>query len=201
MGVRTRWSELLWFTFLIVFAASCVPEFENPLPPSTELSPDQQLLGTWVSPGDSAAGDRLMILPRSSGWVDIVLLSDVGSDGLDLAVFEGYSSLVGDDRFLCLRERGVESDDDTTRERGLRYVLAYYRISDDELALASFSYQKVQALIASGDLVAEDRPRGSETREVVTTSAEALAALISREGAEAFIDSTDLETAMVRPGP
>ncbi len=201
MRFQARWCALLWYPVLGAFAASCVPEFENPLPPSEGLAPDEQLVGTWVPSDDPEGGDRMVVLPRSSGWVDVLLISDVGCDGVNLAVFEGYSSLVGGDRFLCLRERGVESHDDATRERGLRYVLAHYRFSDEgELAVALFSYEKVQALIASGDLSAEDLPRGSETREVVTSSADALASLILRRRTEAFIDSTDLETGMIRVG-
>lgn len=199
MRGENHWRLLPLAAAVGILAASCVPEFENPLPPSSELAPDSLLVGTWLSPDDPKGGDRMMVLPRSSGWVDILLVSDVGSDGVDLTVFEGYSSVVGDDKFLCLRERGVESSDDVTRERGLRYVLTYYSVSDrGELALAPFSYEKVQALITSGDLDAQERPRGTETRQVVTTTAEALASLILRKGTQAFIDSTDLEPGMVR---
>jgi hypothetical protein len=200
MRVQRRWRFLLWVAALGFFAVSCVPEFENPLPPSPELAPDSLLVGTWLSPEDPEGGDRLMVLPRSTGWVDVVLVSDVGSNGADLAVFEGYSSLVGDERFLCLRERGVESSDDATREHGLRFVLSYYSVSDQgELTLAPFSYEKVQALIASGDLVESEMPRGAGTRQVVTSSADELASLILRKGSHAFIDSTDLESVMVKP--
>jgi hypothetical protein len=199
MRVQGHWRLLPWAVALGLFAASCVPEFENPLPASPELAPDSLLVGTWMSPDDPEGGDRMMILPRSSGWVDVVLVSDVGRDGVDLAVFEGYSSLVGDERFLCLRERGVESSDDATRERGLRYVLSHYSISDrGELALAPFSYEKVQAFISSGDLIEAKMPRGTETREVVTSSTDELVSLILRKGSRAFIDSTDLEAVMVR---
>jgi hypothetical protein len=177
--------------------ASCVPEFENPPPPVEPLRPDPELLGTWASTDESGERDQISFFPRGSGWIDVVLVSDIGGqtpgDGVSLSVFEGYSAEVGDEKFLCLRERGADVDDETTRETGLRFLLAHYFIADGRsLHLALFSDRKVQAMVDAGELSAGPVTRGQEEREVITSSSADLVALIRSHGAAAFIDEEDL---------
>lgn len=177
--------------------ASCVPEFENPPPPSERLRPDPELVGTWASTDESGEQDRISFYPRESGWVDVVLVTDIGGhasgDGVDLSIFEGYSAEVGDERFLCLRERGPDVDDEATRETGLGFLLAHYVIVDGQtLHLALFSDPKVQAMVDAGELSTGTVKRGQEEREVITSSSAELVSLIRSHGAAAFIDEEDL---------
>jgi len=144
--------------------------FKNPIPPPAELKADPQILGTWVrtfKADQHEYKEQLSIFPRSSGWIDVVYIYDIESegsaDGINLLVFEGYSASVNKQRFLCLRFR--EKDFNWAHQkdysRGGEPFLGYWIIvnyeapNNDELVVKRFSTQRVGELIEKGKLKGE----------------------------------------------
>jgi len=203
---------LILSLLLLIYLASCYPEFKNPIPPPAELKADHQILGTWLRTykGDqSEYKEQLSIFPRRSGWIDVVWIYDIDkkepSDGINLLVLEGYSSSVNKQRFLCLRVRkrdfnwaGQRNQSWSDKEAGERpftkewIIVNYEAPNNDELVIKPFSTQKVEELIEKGKLKGEvvkeevfKEP--SLDKVLVTSSSDELVEVISREGAGAFI--------------
>jgi hypothetical protein len=197
---KYRWYYLLgmWFA-LIPLLTSCVAEFVNPIPPPKNLKPDPALLGEWeIAEGDEKV--RLYIYPRLSGWMDIILL-EMGSDHkINLEVYEGYSTQINQDKFLCLmvRETDLEKKEDKKEPSG--YHIIHYKISDEgAFSFRMFDVEKVKEMVRKGEL------KGTITlgRTLVTSKANELVRQIQEKGAEAFIDTREdiKKSTFVRPKP
>jgi hypothetical protein len=197
----------------LISLASCYPEFKNPIPPPPELKADNQILGTWVrtfKADQTEYKEQLSIFPRSSGWIDVVWIYDIDrkgpGDGINLLVFEGYSTSVNKQRFLCLRFREKDFDwaHQKDHSRGDREVagrsIVYWTIvnyetpDSDELIIKPFSTQRVEELIEKGKLKGDvvkkewSKEQGLSLDKVtVTSSSDELVEVISKEGAGAFI--------------
>jgi hypothetical protein len=157
---------------LLTALASCQPLFTHPLPPPRELKADNQILGTWtttfkVDKHESKA--QLSIFPRGSGWIDAMYIYDIDcerpGDGLSFLVFEGYSTSVNKQRFLCLRLQekyfnwaqlmGYSPSDKGVGEPPLlKYwiIVNYETPNSDELIMRQFSTEKLEGLIKQGHL-------------------------------------------------
>jgi hypothetical protein len=161
---------------LLICLASCCPVFQNPIPPPSELKADHQILGTWVRTfkgGQHESKEQLSIFQRSSGWIDVVYIydieSEVSADGINLLVFEGYSTSVNKQQFLCLRFRKKDfnwrlqekdcslSDKEIVGAPFAEYwIIVNYEISsNDELIIKRFSTLQVEELIKKGKLKGE----------------------------------------------
>jgi hypothetical protein len=192
--------------FLLVSLASCYPEFKNPIPPPPELKADHQILGTWVITTKSGSKQQLSIFQRGSGWIDVVYIydihSDVSMDGINVLIFEGYSTSVNKEKFLCLRFRKkdfswrLQEKDYSRSDKEVGefpfLIVNYETPSNDELIIKHFSTQKVEELIKKGKLkgevVKEDIFKGQPFDKVtVSSSSDELVDVISKEGAGAFI--------------
>ena len=158
--------------FLLVFLASCYPEFKNPIPPPPELKADHQILGTWVrtlKADQYEYKEQLYIFPRGSGWIDVVWIYDIDreepADGINVLVFEGYSTSVNKQKFLCLRFREKDFNwafqkpySRSDKEIGGVPFAAYWIIvnyetsSKGDLVIKCFSIPKVEELIKKGKL-------------------------------------------------
>ena len=204
---------------LLLFVGSCYPTFEHPIPPPSEVRADPHVLGTWVRTTQDGSKEQLSIFQRSSGWIDVVWIygidSEVSDDGITVLIFEGYTTSVKEQRFLCLRPR--EKDHDLGDEKATQrpFAIANYRTSGpDELTVRLFSVQKIERLIEEGKLkgnvVKDDSLAGrvaGETLEgqsldsvVVTSSSDELVALISKEGVGAFIGNGEYDTLVFSRG-
>jgi hypothetical protein len=196
----------------LVFLASCYPEFKNPIPPPPELKADHQILGTWVrtlKADQHEYKEQVSIFQRRSGWIDVVWIYDIDkkepADGINVLIFEGYSTSINKQKFLCLRFR--EKDwKGRDKEVGGKPFTAYWIIanyetpSNGDLIIKPFSTQRVEELIEKGKLKGEVvkgklfKEQGLSLDKVtVTSSSDELVELICKEGAEAFIwqDSND----------
>lgn len=207
-------SPLYLMLSLVLFVAlgSCCPIFKNPIPPPPELKADHQILGTWVRTakvGQYESKEQLSIFQRSSGWIDVVYIYDIDSegseDGINLLVFEGYTTSVNKQKFLCLHFREKDFNwahqkdySRSDKEFGGQPFIVYWIIvnyetpSNDELIIKHFSIPKVEELIKKGklkrELVKDDILKGQPLDKVlVTSSSDELVDVISREGAGAFI--------------
>ena len=197
---------------LSISLASCYPEFKNPITPPLELKADPQILGTWVrmyKVDQSEYKEQLSIFSRSNGWIDAVWIYDIdkkeSTDGINVLIFEGYSTSINKQKFLCLRFR--EKDwKGRDKEVGGKPFTAYWIIanyetpSNGDLIIKPFSTQRVEELIEKGKLKGEVvkgklfKEQGLSLDKVtVTSSSDELVELICKEGAEAFIwqDSND----------
>ncbi|NOR67154.1 MAG: hypothetical protein GQ528_07345 [Woeseiaceae bacterium] len=200
-NVRDRFQSSLYSILCLLLSislGSCYPEFKNPIPPPPELKADRQILGTWVGAEYSGSKEQLSIFERSSGWIDVVYINDIDSKesqkGINVIVFEGYSTSVNEQKFLCLRFRERDFDD-SHEEVGkfLFYILNYETPSNDELIIKHFSLQKVKELIKEGKLKGDVvKRRGRYFDEItVTSSSDELIEAISKEGVEAFIEQDE----------
>jgi len=180
---------LILLLLLFISLASCYPTFKHPIPPPPELKADRQILGTWVRTTKSGSKVQLSIFQRrSSGWVDVVYIYDIDSkvsrDGINVLIFEGYSTFVNKQQFLCLRLRKKDysyrfQEKDyshiDTKEVGefSFYIINYDTPSKDELIIKHFSTQNVEKLIKEGKLkgevVKEDVFKGQPFDKVTVT--------------------------------
>jgi len=211
---RFRRSLYLMFS-LVLFVAlgSCCPIFKNPIPPPPELKADQQILGTWVRTAkvgqyESESKEQLCIFPRGSGWIDVVYIYDIDreepGDGINVLIFEGYSTSVNKQKFLCLRFRKKDFNwfqkaySRSDKEIGgvpfaAGWIIVNYETSSKgDLVIKCFSIPKVEELIENGKLkgevVKEDFFKVQPFDQVlVTSSSDELIEAISREGVGAFI--------------
>ncbi len=197
---KYRWHYLLgiWFA-LIPLLTSCVVEFINPIPPPKNLKPDPTLLGEWeIAEGDEKV--RLYFYPRPSGWIDVILLEMRSDHKIHLEVYEGYSTQINQDKFLCLmvRETGLKKEEDKKEPSG--YHIIHYKISDEgAFSFRMFDVEKVKEMVRKGEI------KGTITsgRTLVTSKANELVKQIQKKGAEAFTDTREdiKKSTFVRPKP
>jgi len=160
---------------LFITLASCSPIFKNPIPPPPELKADRQILGTWVrtlKEDQQEYKEQLSIFPLGGGWIDVVYIYGIDreepADGINLLVFEGYSTSVNKQKFLCLRFREKDFNwahqKDYSRrgkEVGGHPFIVYWIIvnyetpNNGELIIKRFSTRRVEELIKEGKLKAE----------------------------------------------
>jgi len=179
---------------LLISLASCLPEFKHPIPPPPELKADQQILGTWVRTTKKGSKEQLSIFPRSSGWTDVVYISGIDSkesqDGINVAVFEGYSASVNKQRFLCFRLREKDVHEAEKEIGGFGYRIANYETpGNGTLIVKLFSMEKAKELVKEGKLKGEIVKQGQYFDKVtITSSSEELVEAVSREGLGAFVE-------------
>jgi hypothetical protein len=175
---------------LIPLLTSCVAEFINPIPPPKDFKADPNLLGEWeMTEGQSMV--RMYIYPRPSGWIDIICIETDSKNKIKLDVYEGYSTQIEQDRFLCLREREAHAYNQEDKEGQLGYFICHYKISENDLlSFSLFDVDKITAMVRKGEL---DGTIGSWGKVTVTSKANVLVALISKKGVDSFISPTDKE--------
>jgi hypothetical protein len=193
-------------SLLLVSLASCYPKFKNPIPPPSKLKADSQILGTWVRTNESDSKQQLLIFQRSSGWIDVIQINDIDSkeseSGISVVVFEGYSTSVNKQKFLCLRLREKDWEGKDTEVGDFYFLIVNYEATiKDKLILRLFSLQKVKELIKEGKLKGEVVRRGQAStvdvdRVIVTSNSDKLVEVISREGVGAFIGQDENEILM-----
>ncbi len=191
------WVYLVSSLVLLICLASCYPTFKNPIPPPPKIKTDHQMLGTWVRTTDeSGSKQQLCIFPRSSGWIDVVVITNIDSNvsidgpGINVFVLEGYSTFVNKQRFLCLRLREKDLKDRPREVEDSYFLITNYEVpSNGQLIMRPFSEQKVRELIKEGKLQGEVIKRGQYVDKVsVTSSSDELVEVISKEGVGAFIE-------------
>jgi hypothetical protein len=189
--------------FLLICISSCYPEFKNPIPPPSELKADPHILGTWVRPTESGSKRELLIFPRSSGWIDVVVISDIDAkeakSGINVVVLEGYNTSVNKYKFLCLRLREKDWEGRDRAPEDFYFLIVNYEAPGDELIVRLFSMDKVKALIKEGKLQGKIIERGRRSVVdfddiIVTSSSDELVELISREGIPAFTGENEEDT-------
>jgi len=197
--------KILYFSILVflpVLVTSCYPLFEHPITAPKKLKPDKNILGVWFRTV-AVGAEQLSVFPRKDGWIEIVYVYGINSkfykDGINLLVFEGYSTSVKDKKFLCLRPRtkdllAMGRKGDTLDQVGF-YIVNYDLSKKGNLIVKHFSMEKVENLINSGELsgrVAKtDLDEGRLTDGIlVTASSEDLVRAISEKGFKTFIEET-----------
>ena len=193
--------RLLWClvlcSILIMMGSGCVPEFKNPLPQPENLKPDAILLGNWVNK-EYKKGDvefmHVLVFARADGWMEFVEISRKESDkGVEVYQYEGYSTSVGKDKFLCfrpLRTNPTERVEENMRNHA--YWLAHYKVNRRTFHLTIFSESKIETLIEAGELKSEIVEVENIDDFTVTSSSEALTSLIAKKGVETFIDKDEV---------
>lgn len=153
---------------------SCVPEFENPLPPD-RVEADAALLGDWRSEPD-ARGDqsRASFFARTNGWYDIVFLTGInrrtGTEGIDCSLYEGFSTRVGDREFLCFRLRERDFKERKDAPEHFRFLIAGYAAGRGSLEVRILSESKVRDLVRGGVLKGQSGQSPTSGPVVVVSS-------------------------------
>lgn len=171
---------------MILLTASCVAEFLNPIPPPKDLKPDSGLLGEWqTTEGKSTM--RISIYPRRSGWVDIICVETNGTDKIKLDVYEGYSTTIKQDKFLCLKGREPRAYEKEDKEDRSGYYVGRYKISKEGLlSFNLFDAEKIKAMVLKGELKGKI---ASGEKVIVTSKANELVSLISTKGIDSFVNA------------
>ncbi|MBM4349938.1 MAG: hypothetical protein FJ106_08640 [Deltaproteobacteria bacterium] len=173
----------LWFG-LIPLLTSCVAEFVNPIPPPKSSEPDQAILGEWEM-AEKDEKMRLYIYPRRSGWIDIISVEIDSKNKIKLDIYEGYTTQIQQEKFLCLKEREMVVKKGEGEESG--YYIVPYKISDDgRFSFKIFDVDRVNDMIRKGEL------KGNIIRwkTIVTSGADELVSLILKKGVDSFVDTT-----------
>jgi hypothetical protein len=161
-----------------------VAEFINPIPPPKSSEPDPALLGEWeMTEKDEKV--TLYIYPRRSGWIDIISVEIDSKNKIKLDIYEGYTTQIKQEKFLCLKEREMIVKKEDAEESG--YYIVPYKISDGGcFSFRIFDVDRINDMIRKGEL------KGNITRwkTIVTSGADELVALISTKGVDSFIDTT-----------
>ncbi len=173
---------------MILLVISCVAEFLSPIPPPRDLRPDSSLLGEWkTTEGKSTM--RISIYPRRSGWIDIICIETNGTEKIKLDVYEGYSTTIKQDRFICLREREPRAYKKEDKEDQSGYYIGRYKISEEGvLSFNLFDAEKIKAMVRKGEL------KGTIAlgeKVIVTSKANELTSLISTKGTDSFINAAE----------
>jgi hypothetical protein len=133
----------------------------------------------------------MYIYPRPSGWIDIICIETDSKNKIKLEIYEGYSTQIEQDRFLCLREREARAYNKEDKGDQLGYFICHYKISENGLfSFSLFDVDKITAMVRKGDLEGTVTSFG---KVIVTSQANALVALISKKGVNHFISPTDKE--------
>jgi len=166
-----------------VLAGSCIPEFTSGLPGGDKPMPDDRVTGIWKD-----ENSRLLIFPRKSGLVDMVLMNELGEEkGATVLSFVGYMAKVGNESFFCFKQRADDKEEQGA-ERG--YTIAHYSLSKDgALSVSLFNLEAVKKLIDDGKLkgTVETKQGQPFKTVIVTASSEELAAAIAQEGVKSFV--------------
>jgi hypothetical protein len=185
------------FIFLLLagllIVTACVPEFENPLPAPQLMKADPTLLGTWKIDSDEAGEiTQVSFFGRKSGWMDIVFVDGSSRyDGVDVLIFEAYTTNIKKDTFICLRPRKQERQEETHGESN--YLLAHYLLSKEGiLSINLFDQAAVESMIEEGLLKGEYKEENGRTDLVkVVSSSDEIASAIVKKGVESFISKED----------
>jgi len=182
-----------------MFVSSCYPQFENGLPVGRHLRIDKEITGSWFRSTENDK-QQLLIYSRQDDWVDIIYIYDIESktsrDGVNVLIFEGYTSVISKDKFLCfrLRKKDVRKTRNDAGSQEFSFLIVNYNVSDKgDLIIKSFSVEKAKQLVKQGKLKGEIFERDpAEGRffpsVIITSSSEKLAAVLSEEGVEQFIE-------------
>lgn len=177
----------------LLFSTGCVPEFENPLPAPKVMKADPTLLGTWKVDSDKAEEiAQVSFFGRKSGWMDIVYIDSPGlHNDIDVSIFEAYTTNVNKDKFLCLRPRKQDDQEQANGEKS--YLLAHYHLSQEGiLAVSLFDQGAVESMIEEGLLKGEFKEtNGKKDLVKIVSSSDEIASAIVKKGFESFISKED----------
>ncbi len=159
-----RYISLVWALMLgglvLFFTGSCVPDFKNPLPRPKDSRPDERILGTWISPDEVKNKAQVSFFARKTGLMDIVDIYDIdgisSKDGVNVSIYEGYTTSVNQDKFVCFRARRKDMRGQEKKKQEFNYWIAYYEISEkDILSIHLFDLNAVRALVENKKLKGE----------------------------------------------
>jgi hypothetical protein len=105
-------------------------------------------LGEW-----EITEEMVKLHPPLSGWIDIILLEMRSDYKINLEVYEGYSTQINQDKFLCLmmRETDLKKKEDKKEPSG--YHIIHYKISDEGVfSFRMFDVEKVEEMVRKGEL-------------------------------------------------
>lgn len=175
--------------FGLIVSTSCIPEFENPLPHPKETTPDRAILGTWETLPGKEPFQVSFFANKSGGmyivWIDLEkdLVSPPG-----IAILEGLTTSINNDKFLTLRFIKKVSQDSVDDQQKTMFMIAHYNISGEGiLSINMFSQGAIKRMIEEGKLKGRIEKGKYVDKVLVTSSSDELVAAILKYGVEAFI--------------
>jgi len=141
----------------VLCLVACIPVFERPLPLPERLVYDRSLRGSWIRQGGGDTHGELVFAERPNGWFRMTVGRATDDDPSN-DTCSGFTRTIGKDTYMCITWRTEQSSRST--QPGERvYLLAWYRVTGDELQLRIFDPKKL------GELVEQGRLTGSRTGE------------------------------------
>ncbi len=183
-------------------ASSCIPVFQNPLPGP---SPDERIVGEWVSTNETGEVSLVYFFQRRNGWLDVVCVNNINSEaetnGVSVQVFEGYVSSVAERRFLCVKKRPADKSSAAADAAQAEWFLMVVDFPQGSLLrLTLLANDKIGELIEKGKLDGKVEKGKFVTTARVSMSGEALADAIRNEGLDAFVNE-EATVVLRRGGP
>lgn len=168
---------------ILVMASGCAVVFRDGLPLAANTKPDKALLGYWWLDGLS-----IVCSSRTNAMLDIVMIEQSGG-GVRVSTFEGYSAVVGHDRYLCMRPV-TDPDDHGKPISPEGWLILNYRPGWRSVSVRMIRPAAIRQLIQSGRLKGVGDGGTNLMLEVtVTASADEVARLFEELGADAVTDA------------
>jgi hypothetical protein len=155
------------FCVLALLAVSCRPPlFQHPLSDPATAKVDTKLVGNWRG---TAGGHPVFmhVYGKDGGHIDLVLVADDGDKGATLLAFEGFTTELGNRRFLNLRSKTAKGPWDAGWALSEHYALGRYAIdAKGALTLWQLSDDVVKEAVKAGKL------KGTEKDDEITIGEE-----------------------------
>jgi hypothetical protein len=180
--------KYLTLLLAVLSLASCVPEFENPLPQASKAKIDKGILGTWYAEAESGKISQCTIAAQKSGWIEIRYIDNI----LDEANEPNYvplttcTSEIGNEKFLSVPMYALAPEGKTAHSGA--YLIVNYEIEQSKLYVRPFLLDKVQHLIDTGVLKGKVEKGFPFDTVTVTSSGKEVAKAIKENGLSKFID-------------
>jgi hypothetical protein len=180
--IRPGFKHLIAISLLLLLT-SCLPTFENGLPPNPNSLNDSRLPGMWINKENGVLKEQLVFNQRSDNWLNIIYIYDIpkSEDNGCLSVlgFEGYTTTVDNQPYICFRYPKTEKPSDNP------FMIAKYNVKDRSLVLNLLSYDRVKELILSnklkGKVEKEDILNGKPESVLVTADSSKIKMIVSTD--------------------
>ena len=177
--------------FVLLFSASCFPEFKNPLPIPKDWKTDRAILGTWETMPGREKFQVSFFQKEKSGPMYVVWIN-IEDGPPDVAILRGNTTSLNKDKFLCLWFiKKIHPDEGDDKEEPMCQILNYQISKEGILTITMFSQVAIEQLIEKGELKGEIEKGKYIYKVTVTSSSEELATAIIKEGIEYFISEDE----------
>jgi len=167
--------------------AGCIPTSKNPIGDTSTARLDPDLAGLWrVEPKKGEQSDEgpyyIAFAPREDGGVEVCFFGTRGGKkGLELSLYRGFTTRVGERRFLSVSAvliNGVATDVAKNKSNPPEYFLLGYEVADGKARMGLANMAPLMQAVQKGKLKGEAKTEPTSSVALTDTS-EALGAYFS----------------------